>query len=228
MTALLVYGNSVGVYSSRRIARATYEDVAFRVISGGQQPHFTTINQFRLDHGEALGELFAEMLRLCLEAGLVKLGAVALDGAKIQAAASYHKAMSYKRMNEEEARLREQVAELLRRADEADREDDERYGVWQDEEDLPAELARRETRLQRLREAKASLEKQAAGGRAEELCEQVDRQRARVENELLRRTSASVLAREQRKRRYRPRPLPPRTRPAAIPRVDSWTCPCIG
>ena len=185
MTGLLVYGYSVGVFSSRRIARATHEDVAFRVISGGQHPHFTTINQFRLEHGEALGRLFVEALRLCQEAGLVKLGAVALDGAKIKAAASKHKAMSYKRMNEEEKRLQEQVAELLRRADEVDREEDELYGPGQDREDLPAELARRETRLQRLREAKAALEKEAAEGRAEELREQAQRQRVKSEDESL-------------------------------------------
>jgi hypothetical protein len=176
MTGLLVYGYSIGVFSSRRIARASYEDVAFRVISGGQHPHFTTTNQFRLEHGEALGRLFVEVLRLCEAAGLVKLGAVALDGAKIKAPASKHKAMSYKRMNEEEKRLQEQVAELLRRADQVDREEDELYGTGQDREDLPAELARRETRLQRLREAKAALEKEAAEGRAEELREQAQRQ----------------------------------------------------
>jgi transposase len=185
MTGLLVYGYSVGVFSSRRIARATHEDVAFRVISGGQHPHFTTINQFRLEHGESLGRLFVEVLRLCQEAGLVKLGAVALDGAKIKSAASKHKAMSYQRMNEEEKRLQEQVAELLRRAEQTDREEDELYGPGQDREDLPAELARRETRLQRLREAKAALEKEAAEGRAQELREQAERQRARVENEVL-------------------------------------------
>ncbi len=185
MTGLLLYGYSVGVFSSRRIARATYEDVAFRVISGGQHPHFTTINQFRLEHGEALGRLFVEVLRLCQAAGLVKLGAVALDGAKIKAAASKHKAMSYKRMNEEEKRLQEQVAELLRRADQVDREEDELYGPGQDKEDLPEELARRETRLQRLREAKAALEKEAAEGRAEELREQAQRQSAKSEDESL-------------------------------------------
>ncbi len=185
MTGLLVYGYSVGVFSSRRIARATHEDVAFRVISGGQHPHFTTINQFRLEHGEALGRLFVEALRLCQEAGLVKLGAVALDGAKIKAAASKHKAMSYKRMNEEEKRLQEQVAELLRRADEVDREEDELYGPGQDKEDLPEELARRETRLLRLREAKAALEKEAAETRAEELREQAQRQSAKSEGEAL-------------------------------------------
>jgi transposase len=185
MVGLLLYGYSVGVYSSRRLARATYEDVAFRVLGGGEHPHFTTINQFRLDHGESLSKLFAEGLRLCEAAGLVKLGLVALDGTKIKAAASKHKAMSYKRMNEEEARLRQQVEELLRRAEQADREEDELYGPGQDKEDLPAELARRETRLQRLREAKAQLEKEAAEGRAAELREQAERQRAKVEDKSL-------------------------------------------
>ena len=185
MTALLVYGYCVGMYSSRRIARATHEDVAFRVISGGEHPHFTTINQFRLDHGEALGRLFVEVLRLCEAAGLVKLGTVALDGTKIKAAASKHKAMSYKRMNEEEQRLQEQVRELLRRAEQADREEDELYGRGQDREELPEELARRETRLQRLREAKAALEKEAAEGRAQELRERAQKQEQRVNNPFL-------------------------------------------
>ena len=185
MTALLVYGYCVGVYSSRRIARGTQEEVAFRVISGGEHPHFTTINQFRLDHGQALGRLFVEVLRLCQAAGLVKLGTVALDGTKIKAAASKHKAMSYKRMSEEEKRLQEQVAEMMRRAEQADREEDELYGAGQDREELPEELARRETRLQRLREAKAALEKEAAEGRTQELREQAKRQEQRVNNPFL-------------------------------------------
>ena len=185
MVGLLLYGYSVGVYSSRRLARATYEDVAFRVLSGGQHPHFTTINQFRLDHGESLSKLFAEGLRLCEAAGLVKLGLVALDGTKIKAAASKHRAMSYKRMNEEEARLRQQVEELLRRAEQADREEDERYGPGQDPEDLPVELARRETRLQRLREAKAQLEKEAAENRVVELRERAEHQRGRAADKSL-------------------------------------------
>ena len=184
MTGLLLYGYSVGEFSSRRIARATYEDVAFRVISGDQHPHFTTVNQFRLDHGEALGRLFVEVLRLCRAAGLVKLGSVALDGTKIKAAASKHKAMSYKRMNEEEARLEAQVKELLRRAEQTDREEDELYGSGQDKQDLPKELSRRETRLQRLRAAKAELEKEAAEARAAELREQAQRQQAKADEPL--------------------------------------------
>jgi len=182
MSGVLLYGYCVGEFSSRRMARATYEDIAFRVLSGGQHPHFTTINQFRLDHGEALGRLFEQVLRLCQAAGMVKLGSVALDGTKIKAAASKHKAMSYKRMGEEEARLKAQVQEWLRRAEETDRREDELYGSGKDEEDIPAELARRETRLQRLREAKEQLEKEAAESRAAELRQQAERQRAKSED----------------------------------------------
>ena len=185
MTALLLYGYCVGEYSSRRIARATYEDVAFRVIAGGEHPHFTTINQFRLDHGESLGRLFVEVLLMCHRAGLLKLGHVALDGTKIKAAASKHKAMSYKRMNQDEARLQAEVQELLRRAEQTDREEDQRYGRGQDEEDLPAELSRREQRLKRIRAAKAELEKEAAEGRAAALREQAERQRAKADDESL-------------------------------------------
>ena len=185
MSGLLLYGYCVGEFSSRRMARATYEDVAVRVISAGQHPHFTTINQFRLDHGAALGRLFEEVLRLCRAAGLVKLGSVALDGTKIKAAASKHKAMSYKRMNEEEVRLKAQVQQWLRRAEETDRQEDALYGPGKDKEDLPGELARRETRLQRLREAKAQLEKEATEGRAAELRQQAERQRARIDDEWL-------------------------------------------
>jgi transposase len=185
MTALLLYGYCVGEYSSRRIARATFEDVAFRVIAAGEHPHFTTINQFRLDHGESLGGLFVEVLVMCQRAGLVKMGHVALDGAKIKAAASKHKAMSYKRMNQDEARLQAEVQEMLRRVEQTDKEEDQLYGVGQDEEGLPAELSRREEGLKRIRAAKAELEKEAAEGRAAELREQAERQRAKVDDESL-------------------------------------------
>jgi transposase len=185
MTALLLYGYCVGEYSSRRIARGTYEDVAFRVICAGEHPHFTTINQFRLDHGESLGGLFVEVLLLCQRAGLVKMGCVALDGTKIKAAASKHKAMSYKRMNKDEARLRAEVEEMLRRAEQTDKEEDQLYGVGKDEEGLPGELARREERVKRIRAAKGELEKEAAEGRTAELLEQAKRQRAKVDDVLL-------------------------------------------
>jgi transposase len=185
MTALLIYAYCVGVFSSRRMARATYEDVAFRVIAGGEHPHFTTINQFRLEHRGALAALFVQVLRLCRKAGLVKLGHVSFDGSKVQANASKHKAMSYARMLEEEQRLEAEVKALLARADETDRQEDKTYGVGAAPEDLPKELQRRETRLNRIREAKAALEQEASQARLELLKEQASAQRDKVADESL-------------------------------------------
>jgi transposase len=183
MVALLVYAYCVGVFSSRRMARATYEDVAFRVLAGGDHPHFTTINEFRLEHREALADLFLQVLRLCQKAGLVKLGHISFDGSKVHANASKHKAMSYQRMLEEEKRLAAEVAALLARAEETDRREDETHGVGQAPEDLPAELKRREDRMTRIREAKAALEREAAEARAELLREQAAAQRERANDE---------------------------------------------
>jgi len=183
MVALLVYAYCVGVYSSRKIERATYEDVAFRVLSGDEHPFFTTINEFRKTHWDALAGLFVEVLLLCEKAGLVKLGHVAIDGTKVQAAASKHKAMSYGRMSEEEARLQAQVEELLARAEAVDQEEDARFGEGQREEDLPEELRRREERLARIRQAKAELEAEARASRAAELREQAERARERAKTE---------------------------------------------
>jgi len=183
MVALLVYGYSVGTFSSRRIWRATYEDVAFRVIGGGEHPHFTTVNDFRLVHREALGKLFVQALRLCERAGLVKLGHVAIDGTKVLANASKHKAMSHKRMQEEERRLAAEVEALLRKAEKTDAQEDALYGVGKAPEDLPAELQRRESRLARIREAKAALEQEAREARAEELREQARAEREKASDE---------------------------------------------
>ena len=183
MTALLLYAYCVGVYSSRRIERATYEDIAFRVLAGGQQPFFTTINEFRQTHQEGLSSLFVQVLRLCRKAGLVKLGHVAMDGTKVQANASKHKAMSYERMSEQEAVLQEQVRELMGRAEAVDQEEDARFGEGQREEDLPKELHRREERLRRIQQAKAELEAEARASRAVELRDQALRARQRAQKE---------------------------------------------
>lgn len=183
MLALLVYAYCVGIFSSRKIARATFEDVAFRVLAGSAHPHFTTINQFRLDHRTAFAGLFVQVLRLCQKAGMVKLGHVAFDGSKIAANASKHKAMSYQRMSEQEERLTREVEELLARADAADQRDDEKHGVGCAPEDVPAELQRREERLARIREAKAALQAEAAQARADELRERADEQRAKAADE---------------------------------------------
>lgn len=172
MTALLLYGYAVGVFSSRRIERATYEDVAFRILAGNQHPHFTTVNDFRGRHREALAGLFVQVLRECQAAGLVKLGHVAIDGSKMKANASKHKAMSYDRMNKDEARLVAEVEQLLAQADATDAAEDAEYGVGNAPEDLPAELRRREDRLAKIREVRAALKKEAAKARATELRDQ--------------------------------------------------------
>lgn len=168
LTALWLYGLCVGLYSSRRIERATCEDVAFRLLAAGAHPDHTRLSEFRRQHHEALAGLFLQVLRLCAAAGLVKLGNVALDGTKLPANASLHKAMSYERLVKSEAELAAQVAELLGRAAAVDQAEDERLGVGVQEADLPAELARRETRLARIRAAKAALEAESAAAWAAE------------------------------------------------------------
>jgi transposase len=161
MTKILVYGYCVGVFSSRRIQKRLVEDVAFRVLAAGNQPDFRTISDFRKLHLKALEELFQQVLRLVLEVGALKLGRVALDGSKVKANASKHKAMSYGRMEETEKRLRKEVQELLKRAETVDEEEDKRYGRERRGEELPEELQRRETRIARIQEAKKALEARA-------------------------------------------------------------------
>jgi transposase len=161
MVKVLLYGYSTGVYSSRKLARQLTDSVAFRFLAAGNAPDFRTLSEFRKRHGTALAGLFQQVLRLCRRAGLVKLGQVAVDGTKLKANASKHKAMSYRRMQETDAALTAEVAELLRRAEVADRDEDARYGAEQRGEELPAELARRESRLAKIREAKAALEAEA-------------------------------------------------------------------
>ena len=161
MVKVLLYGYCTGVYSSRKLARQLTDSVAFRFLAAGNQPDFRTVSEFRKRHGAALAGLFQQVLRLCRRAGLVKLGQVAVDGTKIKANASKHKAMSYRRMQEAEAGLAAEVAELLRRADAADRDEDARYGPDRRGDELPTELARRESRLAKIREAKAALEAEA-------------------------------------------------------------------
>jgi transposase len=161
MVKVLLYAYSVGRPSSRKIECALVEDVALRFLAANNTPDFRTIADFRKRHLEALRGLFAQVFRLCRKAGLVKLGHVALDGTKMKANASKHKAMSYGRMNKEEARLEAEVDELLRQADEIDEAEDAEYGRDKRGDELPAELAFREGRLKKIREAKEALEREA-------------------------------------------------------------------
>jgi transposase len=160
MTKLLVYAYCVGVFSSRKIERRLMEDIAFRVLAADNQPNFRTISDFRKIHLNTLEGMFEQVLKIALEAGALKVGRVALDGTKMKANASKHKAMSYDRMKEKERDLRAEVKELMAQAEAADAEEDKRYGDKRGDE-LPAELARRETRLKAIREAKRALEERA-------------------------------------------------------------------
>ena len=161
MTKLLVYGYCVGVFSARKIEQRVMEDVGFRVLAAGNAPDFRTIADFRKIHRPALEGFFEQVLRMALEVGAVQVGRVALDGSKVKANASKHKAMSWGRMQEQEKAIRKQVKQLLRQAAETDAAEDRRYGRNRRGEELPEEWQRRETRLQRIREAKKALQERA-------------------------------------------------------------------
>jgi len=161
MVKLLVYAYCTGPPSSWRIEKATYEEVPYRVLAANQHPDPDSIAAFRQQHLQALAGLFTAVLALCRQAGLVQLGHVALDGTKVLANASKHKAMSYGRMGEAERKLAEEVAALLAQAQQVDAAEDARYGKGRRGDELPAALARRESRLAKIREAKAALEAEA-------------------------------------------------------------------
>ncbi len=161
MTALLLYAYSQNIYPSRRIAKACRERVDFMAITAMQTPDFRTINDFRSRHAEALQGLFVQVLQLCQEAGLVKLGHVALDGSKIKANASKHKAMSYGRMKKSEAELQAIVNNWFRQAAASDVRDDQEQGAENSGEELPEWVRNKQQRLEKIREARARLEAEA-------------------------------------------------------------------
>jgi len=176
MVKLLLYAYCMGKPSSRKIERATYEEIPYRVLAANQHPDHDSLAEFRKRHLKALASLFQQVLKLCQAAGLVKLGHVALDGSKIKANASKHKAMSYERMSEAEQKLEQEVAQLLAHAQAVDASEDRQYGPGRRGDELPAELAQRETRLKKIRQAKRALE-QEAQARAEQ---QAEAARARI------------------------------------------------
>ena len=166
MTALLLYAYSQGLYASRRIAKACQERVDFMAVTARQSPDFRTISDFRKRHLTALGGLFTQVLQLCQKAGLVSLGHVALDGTKIRASASKHKAMSYSRMQIAEPALVAEVAQWLAQAAASDAREDAAYGVDRCGDELPEWVTNKQHRLEKIRVAKAALEAdaQAAAG----------------------------------------------------------------
>ena len=205
MVRLLLYGYATGVYSSRKIQRRTFEDVAFRYLSGDQHPDHATIAEFRKRHLDALSGLFTQALLLCSEAGLVKLGHVAIDGTRIKANASKHKAMSYQRMNETEARLKQEIDALLAAAEKTDAEEDAQYGKGQRGDELPDELQRRESRLKKIQAAKAALEAEAR--------EKTEQERAEVEQKLAEREEQQRRTGKKKRGRKPGLPDPEQARP---------------
>ena len=162
MVRILLYGYTIGVRSSRAIEVKCVDDVPFRWLAAGAAPDFRAVARFRKRHLSALGHLFVQALALCQAAGMVSLGRVALDGTKVRANASKRKAMSYARMTEKEKVLAGEVSALLAEAERIDKAEDAEYGKNNRGDELPEELRRRETRLGKIREAKAALEEQAA------------------------------------------------------------------
>src|SRR6266436_659851 len=181
MTKLLVYGYCTGVFSSRRIQKRLQEDIPFKVLAAGNQPDFRTISDFRKIHIETLQNLFEQVLAMALECGAIKLGRVSLDGTKLKANASKHKAMSYGRMKEKQQQLKEEVKQLLEQAETADEAEDRQYGSQRGDE-LPEELQRRETRLAKIKEAKKVLEQRARDKATAEGKSAEKAQRARPED----------------------------------------------
>lgn len=174
MLKILIYAYATGTFSSRRIAQKIEEDVAYRVLTAGNFPQHRTICDFRREHLQRFVELFKQVVQIAKNSGLVKLGRVAIDGTKIKANASKHKAMSYDRMKQEEKRLENEIAELIKQAERTDRQEDQEYGSDQRGDELPQELQRRESRLKKIREAKKRLEERQA---------EEDRQKGRHEGD---------------------------------------------
>jgi len=161
MVKVLIYGYASGVFSSRKMARKLHEDVAFRMLCANNYPAHRTIREFRQLHLKEFSALFVQVVKLARETGLVSLGRVGVDGTKIKANASKHKAMSYARMQDEEARLKREIAGLLKQAEAQDAAEEDRYGSDDRNGGLPQELQRREDRLKVIEQAKARLEERA-------------------------------------------------------------------
>lgn len=195
MTDLYLYSYCTGTSSSRKIEQKTYEDVAYRVIAGGSHPDHDTIAEFRKRNLKALMGLFVQVLNICKKANLVKLGHVSLDGTKVKANASKHKAMSYTRMCKKEEELKKIVEELFKKAEETDEYEDKKYGKGKKAFELPEELKFQEGRLRKIREAKAALEEEA-------------KERAKKEEEERRKKELEAAKKRKGKKRGRkPKPI---------------------
>ena len=198
MLKLLIYGYATGVFSSRRIARACETDIAFRVLAAGDPPSHRTLARFRKEHLDAFQSLFVQVVQIAQASGLVKLGTLAIDGSKMRANASKHKAMSYERMQKEEEKLRREIAILTARAQGQDDDEDQEFGPDFRGDEVPEELERRQTRLAAIQAAKKRLEERKREAEAEKI-------------------EAERRAEEERKREGKPRRGPKRKRPLGQP-----------
>ena len=207
MVRVLLYGYATGVYSSRKMEAKTYDDVAFRHLSADAHPDHDTLAEFRKRHLAALAGLFTHALLLCEKAGLVKLRHVAIDGTKIKANASKHKAMSYARMGEREQRLKQEIEALLQQAEATDAAEDAQYGKGRRGDELPEQLARRESRLKKIAQAKAELEQEAG--------EKAERERAEAEAKLAERREQQEQTGKKKRGREPKVPDPEQAQPAA-------------
>jgi transposase len=180
MTLLLLYAYCVGIVSSRKIERACYEDLAFRVLTGNQQPDHSRISEFRPRNLDALKGLFIQILRLCQKAGMVSLGHVALDGTKVQANASKHKAMSHERILRAEKELEKEINALMRKAELLDAQEDRRYGMGNRGSELPEELRHKQDRLARIRQARKEMEAETAAAAARQRQEEAEEASAKA------------------------------------------------
>jgi transposase len=180
MTLLLLYAYCVDTVSSRKIERACYEDLAFRVLTGNQQPDQSRISEFRRRNLDALKDLFVQILRLCQKAGMASLGHVALDGTKVQANASRRKAMSHERMLRAEKELQKEINALIRKAEILDAQDDRRYGKGKLGSELPDELRRRQDRLARIRQVRKELVAETAAAAARQRQQEAEEARAKA------------------------------------------------
>jgi transposase len=180
MLLLLLYAYCVGIVSSRKIVRACYEDLAFRVLTGNHQPVHSRISEFRRRNLDALKDLFVQILRLCQKAGMVSLGHVALDGTKVQANASKRKAMSHERMLKAEKELQQEFNALMRKAEILDAQEDHRYGKGKLGSELPDELWRRQEQLTRIRQARKEMEVETAAAAARQRQEEAEEARAKA------------------------------------------------
>jgi transposase len=158
MLKVLIYAYATGTFSSRKIAKKLEEDVTFRVLGAGNFPQHRTLCDFRKHHLNDLQSMFVQVVQIARVAELIQLGTLAIDGTKVRANASKHKAMSYGRMQQEEQRLAQEIAELCAQAHSTDADEDRLYGADRRGDELPEELQHREDRLEKIRHAKARLE----------------------------------------------------------------------